>query len=338
MLNIADQRNLCKSDPVATLLRLVFLLAVKDRADQIGFEEQPDAMTLKYRVEGKWYTMVPPPAALGRQIVHRLRLWAGSPQSSPALRRTWIPWGATALRQRRQIHTGLITFRVKSTVVDARAKFFPDGDGQRVLIHLQPFGSATKTARDALAAAVERYGTETTERPNLALTDGEALLGLAAATQFVAVTALVAIRDEAESIRLQRASDGWLVQSRNCGSWRDLISVPARWAQPIESEIRRLAMITESPPTKRSRWLRLLQGKSHRPRPCERDGFILTQLASVPGGIKIVVSRDSQEIWLEPTFENTEQDLAKLARNVLTTLRPRLVSEPDLREVYKHLI
>ena len=63
-------------NPVKTLLNLVLLQAIKDKASDIHFEPFEDEYKLRYRIDGVLYEMVPPPRYIALAISSRIKLMA----------------------------------------------------------------------------------------------------------------------------------------------------------------------------------------------------------------------------------------------------------------------
>src|SRR5262245_20264551 len=60
--------------PIPTLVRMVLLLALKDRATEVRFEPLSDRYQLSYRVGGTLFDMVPPPLSVAQKIVNVLKV------------------------------------------------------------------------------------------------------------------------------------------------------------------------------------------------------------------------------------------------------------------------
>jgi hypothetical protein len=62
--------------PIAKLINMVLVLAIKDRATEVRFEAHANECKLQYRVRGELLDLVPPPAHMGKNIVNRIQTLA----------------------------------------------------------------------------------------------------------------------------------------------------------------------------------------------------------------------------------------------------------------------
>jgi hypothetical protein len=96
--------------PVRKYLAVVLMMAVRDRADQIRFSHGPDQLSVWYRVEEKWYELVPPPPHVWPRLLDEIRRTSRlvAPERTAnwreQIRRWFAPDG--------ELMVGWLTFRV----------------------------------------------------------------------------------------------------------------------------------------------------------------------------------------------------------------------------------
>lgn len=117
--DLCDERNNNDSKPMVKLLTLVFLLAVKDRATEVRFEPGADQYRLRYRCDGVFYDMMPPPLHLHRAISDTLKALAGLSLEADSKQ------------------SGLLQIRMDDHVTEAIVCVEPAAFGENVIVQIE---------------------------------------------------------------------------------------------------------------------------------------------------------------------------------------------------------
>ena len=108
-----------EDNKVITLLNLVLLQAIKDKASDIHFEPFEDEFKMRYRIDGVLYEMVPPPQYLGPAIVSRVKVM-----------------GNLDIAERRMPQDGRVELQVGGNPVDLRVSVLPTMHGESVVMRV----------------------------------------------------------------------------------------------------------------------------------------------------------------------------------------------------------
>ncbi|MBL0927169.1 MAG: Flp pilus assembly complex ATPase component TadA [Phycisphaerales bacterium] len=108
-----------EDNKVITLLNLVLLQAIKDRASDIHFEPFEDEFKMRYRIDGVLYEMVPPPKHLGPAIVSRVKVMSN-----------------LDIAERRLPQDGRVELQVGGNPVDLRVAVLPTMHGESVVMRV----------------------------------------------------------------------------------------------------------------------------------------------------------------------------------------------------------
>jgi hypothetical protein len=299
MRDITDIGPSRELSSVAKLLRMVFLLALRDGADRLTFEPGSDEMSMKYRVAGVWETLVPPPRHLADGIAQEIRRMAEQPDPS-CPRRSWF---RSLLRRtaRRQVsaQAGWFTFRVKATVVNAWVKLFPVPDGHRVLVEMHRAGSVR-----AAAAASLREMMETPVRSGDDLADLEKLASATPGRKHLQIALLLAIRDGADAITFEPVCDRLAARYRIVGGWREMdpsLSRSNALLRHIREMIKTegLALFPIPPSLRRILWLGRLLRRRKQLESREQDFFYFFRVKSHDVSARFVIPTSRDRVLLE---------------------------------------
>ncbi len=105
--------------PVVKLLNMVLLSAIKDRASDIHLEPFENEFKIRYRVDGVLYEMMPPPVALARAVISRVKV-----MSNLDIAETRLP------------QDGRIELNVGGRPIDLRVSTLPTMFGESVVMRV----------------------------------------------------------------------------------------------------------------------------------------------------------------------------------------------------------
>ena len=108
-----------EDNKVITLLNMVLLQAIKDRASDIHFEPFEDEFKMRYRIDGVLYEMVPPPKYLGSAITSRIKVMSN-----------------LDIAERRLPQDGRVELVVGGNPVDLRVSVLPTMYGESVVMRV----------------------------------------------------------------------------------------------------------------------------------------------------------------------------------------------------------
>ncbi len=108
-----------EDNKVITLLNLVLLQAIKDKASDIHFEPFEHEFKMRYRIDGVLYEMVPPPQYLGTAIVSRVKVMSN-----------------LDIAERRLPQDGRVELQVGGNPVDLRVSVLPTMYGESVVMRV----------------------------------------------------------------------------------------------------------------------------------------------------------------------------------------------------------
>lgn len=108
-----------EDNKVITLLNMVLLQAIKDRASDIHFEPFEDEFKMRYRIDGVLYEMVPPPKYLGPAITSRIKVMSN-----------------LDIAERRLPQDGRVELVVGGNPVDLRVSVLPTMHGESVVMRV----------------------------------------------------------------------------------------------------------------------------------------------------------------------------------------------------------
>ncbi|MDP6356618.1 MAG: ATPase, T2SS/T4P/T4SS family, partial [Planctomycetota bacterium] len=140
-MNEEDIEELANKMPVVKLLNLVILQAIKDNATDIHFETYEDRFTIRYRVDGTLYEMMPPPRHLAVAILSRIKIMA-----------------RLDIAEKRLPQEGRIELKVSGERIDLRVSTVPTVTGEHSSIRvLRP--QQALIGLEALSLSEEHLGT-----------------------------------------------------------------------------------------------------------------------------------------------------------------------------------
>ena len=108
-----------EDNKVITLLNMVLMQAIKDRASDIHFEPFEDEFKMRYRIDGVLYEMVPPPKYLGPAITSRVKVMSN-----------------LDIAERRLPQDGRVELQVGGNPVDLRVAVLPTMHGESVVMRV----------------------------------------------------------------------------------------------------------------------------------------------------------------------------------------------------------
>ncbi len=108
-----------ENNKVITLLNLVLLQAIKDKASDVHFEPFEAEFKMRYRIDGVLYEMVPPPPHLGPAITSRIKVMSN-----------------LDIAERRLPQDGRIELQVGGHPVDLRVSVLPTMHGESVVMRV----------------------------------------------------------------------------------------------------------------------------------------------------------------------------------------------------------
>ena len=108
-----------EDNKVITLLNMVLMQAIKDRASDIHFEPFEDEFKMRYRIDGVLYEMVPPPQYLGSAITSRVKVMSN-----------------LDIAERRLPQDGRVELTVGGNPVDLRVSVLPTMHGESVVMRV----------------------------------------------------------------------------------------------------------------------------------------------------------------------------------------------------------
>ncbi len=108
-----------EDNKVITLLNLVLLQAIKDKASDVHFEPFEHEFKMRYRIDGVLYEMVPPPPHLGPAITSRIKVMSN-----------------LDIAERRLPQDGRIELQVGGHPVDLRVSVLPTMYGESVVMRV----------------------------------------------------------------------------------------------------------------------------------------------------------------------------------------------------------
>jgi type IV pilus assembly protein PilB len=114
-----DLESLAEQAPIIRLVNLVIGQAVRDQASDIHFEPFEHEFKIRYRIDGALYEMAPPPKALARPILSRLKVLA-----------------SLNIAERRVPQDGRITITLGGRPVDLRVSTLPTQFGESVVLRV----------------------------------------------------------------------------------------------------------------------------------------------------------------------------------------------------------
>jgi general secretion pathway protein E len=114
-----DLLQIAAEAPVAHLVNLILLEAMKARASDIHFEPYEERMRVRYRVDGKLYEQSSPPKHMELPLVSRLKVMAHMD-----------------IAEKRLPQDGMARVRVGEREIDIRVSTVPVAEGERVVLRL----------------------------------------------------------------------------------------------------------------------------------------------------------------------------------------------------------
>jgi type II secretory ATPase GspE/PulE/Tfp pilus assembly ATPase PilB-like protein len=115
VLNLSDERYRAEGKPTRKLICLIILLAIKDRSTEVRFEPGRDEYRLRYRCNGVFNEMVPPPLHIHNQISSTLKAMAN-------------------LEPHRRPQTGELQIKVDGHTILVRVETEPSEFGENVIL------------------------------------------------------------------------------------------------------------------------------------------------------------------------------------------------------------
>lgn len=114
-----DLLQMADDAPIASLVNLILLQAVKARASDIHFEPFESTLHIRYRVDGRLYEQAAPPKHMETALVSRLKVMAHMD-----------------IAEKRLPQDGMAKVRVGEREIDIRVSTVPVAEGERVVLRL----------------------------------------------------------------------------------------------------------------------------------------------------------------------------------------------------------
>ncbi len=114
-----DLLEAAEEAPVAQLVNLILLEAVRQRASDIHFEPMESRLRVRYRVDGVLYDQAAPPKNMEQAVVSRIKVMAH-----------------LDIAEKRLPQDGMARVRVGEREIDVRVSTVPVADGERVVLRL----------------------------------------------------------------------------------------------------------------------------------------------------------------------------------------------------------
>ena len=122
-----------QAPPIIKIVGLILTQAIRDKASDIHFEPVEGGLTIRYRVDGVLYEMMPPPPNLAGHLINRLKIM-----------------GNMDIAERRLPQDARIHIRVDDKPYDLRVSTVPTMFGERVVLRILD--------REAVCLDLERIG------------------------------------------------------------------------------------------------------------------------------------------------------------------------------------
>ena len=118
-LTDADIEQLADQTPIIRFVNLVLSQAIRDKASDVHFEPFEHEFKIRYRIDGALYEMAPPPKALARPIISRIKVLAN-----------------LNIAERRLPQDGRIKLTIAGRAVDLRVSTLPTQFGESVVLRV----------------------------------------------------------------------------------------------------------------------------------------------------------------------------------------------------------